>query len=97
MFKKLFFISVVYIVLEILILSSIIIETSWLHTDRIIQFIGEIIFAFVAAGCLIGFIALIVHMNTYSKNPYFKKTFFCIITGLLMPFVFLFYLLSQLH
>jgi hypothetical protein len=97
MFKKLFIISVVYILLELFILSSIIIENSWLHTDRIIQFIGEIIFAFVAAGCLIGFIALIVHLNNYSKNPYLKKTSFCIITGLLMPFVFLFYLLSQLH
>jgi hypothetical protein len=97
MFKKLFIISVVYILLELFILSSIIIENSWLHTGRIIQFIGEIIFAFVAAGCLIGFIALIVHLNNYSKNPYLKKTSFCIITGLLMPFVFLFYLLSQLH
>jgi hypothetical protein len=87
----------VYILLELFILSSIIIENSWLHTDRIIQFLGEIIFGFVAAGCLIAFIALIVHMNNYSKNPYLKKTSFCIIAGLLMPFVFLFYLLTQLH
>lgn len=97
MFKKLFLSSGIYITVELTTLSFVIIGTSYFHYSFITRYLGEILVTFMGAGLLIGFLTFIASLKIDSENPYFKKTSFLIITGLVVPFVFFFYMLTQAH
>jgi hypothetical protein len=89
----------VYLISEIGLLLFGLIDHYWIHRANsiVFKYIGELVTVLSCIGLLIGIILLISWMRKNLETNYFIRQIILIIIGIVLPFIFLYSMLSQLH
>ena len=89
----------VYLLFEILVLLFGIIDYNWIKKDNsiVLKYIGELVTAFSCIGILLGIILLISWISKRIEPKYFTRQIFFIVLGIVLPFIILYSMISQLH
>jgi hypothetical protein len=92
-------IGTIYLITEIVILISGLIDHYWIHKSNSIFFrhIGILTTVLSCIGIILFIISLIIRMNKKHDIKNIKIEMALIILSIVLPFIFLYTMLSQLH
>jgi hypothetical protein len=92
-------IGAVYLTLEIGILLFGLIDHYWLHkaNSKVFKYIGELVTVLSCIGLFIGIILLVSWIRKNLETKHFTRQIILIVIGIVLPFIFLYSILSQLH
>ena len=87
-----------YLISEIGILGFGLIDHYWLHRANsiVFKYIGELVTALSCISLLIGIILLVSWIRKKIETKYFTRQIIFLVIGMILPFIFLYSMLSQL-